>query len=82
MLKDSHKVTILGKTSGGGSCSVLSLSTANGAMFRISSLYRMSDLKNGSYYDIDTGVDPDCIIVKPENFYNREALTDYINNLF
>ena len=82
MLKDSHKVTLIGKTSGGGSCSVLPLSTANGAMFRISSPYRMSNLKNGSYYDTDTGIDPDCIIVKPENFYDREALTDYINNLF
>jgi hypothetical protein len=42
----------------------------------------MSYLKNGSYYDIDTGIEPDCYIVKPKNYYDREALTDYINQLF
>ena len=82
LLKTSHRVTLLGRTSGGGSCIALPLSTANGAMFRISSPYRMSHLNNGSYYDIDTGIDPDCVIVKTENFYDREALTEYINQLF
>ena len=82
LMKSSHKVTLLGRTTGGGSCSALSLTSSDGAMFQISSPYRMSYLKNGSYYDIDTGIDPDCVIVKPENFYDREALTDYINQLF
>ena len=82
VFKASHRVTILGQTSGGGSCSVLPMTTAAGSMFQISSPYRMSYMKNGSYYDTDTGIDPDCQIVKPENFYNREALTEYINQLF
>ena len=82
IFKASHKVTLIGQTSGGGSCSVLPMSTASGSMFQISSPNRMSYMKNGSYYDIDTGIDPDCVIVKPENFYNREALTEYINQLF
>ena len=82
LVKTSHMGTLLGQTSGGGSCIVLFLSTANGAMFRISSPYQMSHLNNGSYYDIDTGIDPDCVIVKTENFYDREALTEYINQLF
>ena len=82
VLKSSNKVTLLGQTSGGGSCSVLYMSTPSGASYRISSPYRMSYLKNGSYYDIDLGVDPNCYITKPENFYNRQALTDYINQLF
>ena len=81
-MKSSNKVTLLGQTSGGGSCSVLYMSTPSGASYRISSPYRMSYLKNGSYYDIDLGVDPNCYITKPENFYNRQALTDYINQLF
>ena len=81
-LKSSHRVTVLGQTSGGGSCSVLGLFTVHGAMFQISSPHHISYLKNGSYYDTDTGIDPDCIIVKPENFYNRETLTEYINQLF
>ena len=34
------------------------------------------------YYDVDQGVEPDYIIRNYENFYNREALTEYINSLF
>ena len=82
IFKSSRRVTLLGQESGGGSCSVLSLSTAYGSIFRISSPYRMSYLKNGSYYDIDTGIEPDVYIMKLTNFYDRKALTDYINNLF
>ena len=58
------------------------MSTAYGTSFQISSPNRMSYLKNGSYYDTDLGIEPDCYIVKPDNFYDREALTDYINQLF
>ena len=82
IFRSSNRVTLLGKTSGGGSCSILCLSTAYGASFQISSPYRLSYLKNGSYYDTDTGIVPDCYIMKPENFYDREALTEYINQLF
>ena len=82
IFRSSNRVTLLGKTSGGGSCSILCLSTAYGASFQISSPNRLSYLKNGSYYDTDTGIVPDCYIMKPENFYDREALTEYINQLF
>ena len=82
VLKSSQKVTLLGKTSGGGSCAVQQLSTACGTLFQISGRFRLSFLKNGSFYDIDQGVDPDFYIDDIANFYNREALTNYINNLF
>ena len=82
MFKNSHKVTLLGQASGGGSCSILHLSTGYGALFQISSPHNMSHVKNGSYYVIDDGVEPDFHIDKPANFYDRDALTDYINNLF
>ena len=81
-LKSSQKVTLLGKTSGGGSCVVQPLSTAWGTVFQISSSRRMSFLKNRSFYDIDQGVDPDYFINDSSNFYNRKALTAYINGLF
>ncbi|MBQ6502830.1 MAG: S41 family peptidase [Flexilinea sp.] len=81
-LQASDKVTILGRTSGGGSCIVQPLSTAWGTFFQISGSSRMSFLKNGSFYDIDTGVTPDYTITKPNKFYDHEALTDYINNLY
>ncbi len=82
IFRSSGRVTLLGKETGGGSCSVLTMSTAHGSLFKISSPKRMSYMKNGSYYDTDRGIQPDCIIVKPEHFYNRQALTDYINQLF
>ena len=81
-LKYSQKVTLIGQTSGGGSCVVQPMSTAYGTVFQISSCYRMSFLKNGSFYDIDQGVEPDYYIDHIANFYDREALTDFINGLF
>ena len=56
--------------------------TAYGTVFQFSAAQRMSFLKNGSFYDIDQGVEPDYYIANVENYYNRAALTDYINGLF
>jgi hypothetical protein len=42
---------------------------------------RLAFTKNGSFYDIDQGAEPDFTIAFPETFYDREGLTDYINNL-
>ena len=81
-LKSSEKVTLIGRTTGGGSCVVQPMSTAYGTLFQISSNMRMSFLKNGSFYDIDQGIDPDYYIDNIANLYNRAALTDFINNLF
>jgi hypothetical protein len=72
----------MGRTSGGGSCTVLPMSTAWGSIFQISSNKRMSFLKNGSYYDIDQGFEPDVYIDNIAGFYDREALTERINALY
>ena len=58
------------------------MTTAMGSMFTISGNNRMSFMKNGSFYDIDQGVEPDYYIGNVENFYDRKALSDYINSLF
>ena len=79
--KALDKVTLLGRTTGGGSCIIQPLSTAWGTFFQISGPQRMSFLKNGSFYDIDTGVAPDFTLLKPERYYDREWLTEYINEL-
>ena len=79
--KASDKVTVLGRTSGGGSCIVQPLSTAWGTFFQISGSRRMSFLKNGTFYDIDAGVAPDFTLTRPEKFYDKKMLTEYINNL-
>ena len=81
-LKSSQKVTLIGRTSGGGSCSVQPMTTAYGTVFQISSALRMSFLKNGSFYDIDQGIEPDYYIDNIENYYDRAALTRFINGLF
>ena len=82
MLKDTHKVTMMGRTSAGGSCEVQNASSAWGSSFTISSPKRSSFLKNGSFYDIDRGADPDYQISVPEKYYDRQALTNYINSLY
>ena len=80
--KNSGKVTLLGETTGGGTCTVMPLTTASGSIFNISSSIRLSFLKNGSFYDIDRGADPDIPITKTEHYYDRKALSEYINGLF
>lgn len=81
VLKNSHMVTMLGQTSGGGSCVVHPITTADGSVFQISGQTRLAYMKNGSFYDIDQGVEPDFIIPTPKQFYDREYLTGYINEL-
>ncbi len=81
VLKSSHKVTILGQTSGGGACAVMHASTADGAFFQFSSPYCLSFLKNGSFYDIDQGVTPDIFIRDFSTMYDREAMVEIIHNV-
>ena len=80
-LKSSGRVTLLGQTSGGGSCVVQPMTTAYGTLFQISAPQRMSFLKNGSFYDIDQGIEPDVHISRRASFYDRAALSDFINGL-
>ncbi len=77
----SPKVSLIGMTSGGGSCGVLKLTTAGGSMIQISGSKRISILKNGSFYDIDRGATPDYCITKISNYYDREFLTEWIDAL-
>ncbi|MBO4904527.1 MAG: hypothetical protein J5367_04830 [Lachnospiraceae bacterium] len=80
VFKNSHRVTILGQTSGGGACNVQPLTTADGFVIQISGASRLAYTKNGSFYDIDQGVDPDFILASPDMFYDREFLTGFIND--
>ncbi len=81
LFRESEKVTLLGKTSGGGACVVQFISSAWGTSFRISGPQRLCYMKNGSYYDIDQGARPDHSIENPADFYDRAALVTYINSL-
>ena len=82
VFKASNKVTMLGQVSGGGSCSIHCFSTAYGTGFQISGYRRFSVMKNGSFYDIDTGAEPHFYISDPAKFYDREALTEFIHGLY
>ena len=79
--KADGRVTLLGKTSGGGSCTVRMMATPWGSTYQISSSNRLSFAKNGSYYDVDKGVDPDYFIRDYSNFFDREALTEIISGI-
>ena len=41
----------------------------------------MSFTKNGSFYDIDRGADPDIYLGKEDSYYDREKLVEYIHSL-
>jgi hypothetical protein len=81
IFKESDRVTLIGRPSGGGACPVLNASTAWGTSFQISSNLRLSFLKNGSFYDVDRGAEPDFALTRFDQYYDRAALTDYINSL-
>jgi hypothetical protein len=41
----------------------------------------MSVVKNGSYYDIDQGIQPDVYLSDIDHYYDRERLTEFINQM-
>lgn len=79
-MKDSKKVNLIGQKTGGGSCVVGRCVTPDGNIMNISGIYKICYVKNGSWYDVDQGVDPDFALKDPSKFYNRTALVNYINN--
>ena len=79
--KTSHKVTLLGQESGGGSCAIHPLCTAGGSRYQVSGYRRFSIMKNGSFYDVDRRAQPDFFIGDVNKFYDRKELTEYINSL-
>lgn len=79
--RSSGRVTLIGQPTGGGSCVVQPCTTAAGTIFQISGNKQVSIIKNGSFYNTDNGVDPDFRLEKPESFYDRPALVEYLHNL-
>jgi len=79
--RGSGLVTLIGQTTGGGSCVVLPSTTAAGTIFQISGNKQISIMRNGSFYNTDAGVEPDFRLDKAESYYDRPALAEYLNNL-
>lgn len=76
-LKNCKDITLIGQTSGGGTCVVLPLSSARGTTFNISAPHQFCYLINGTYYNIDRGVGPDIYVSDMAKLYNR----NYVNSL-
>ena len=81
VFKEDPHVSIIGQKSGGGACTVGTISTATGTVLDISSNTRLSYIKNGSFYNVDLGAEPDFAISKYEHLFDREWLTKYIDDL-
>ncbi len=79
--KASGKVTLLGKASTGGTCTVQVLSAADGTLFCVSGRKRVNTVNNGIFYSVDAGVEPHYYLPTAEMLYDRQRLTDYINGL-
>jgi hypothetical protein len=79
--RSSGKVTLIGQTSGGGTCAVEHSGVADGSLFQYSSVNQISYVKNGSYYSVDQGVSPDYYLNTPESYYDRTSLATFIDKL-
>lgn len=79
--KSSGRVTILGRPSAGGSCVVRPSSTAIGSLIKLSGITQCSFPKNGAFYNIDEGIEPDIMLSSPESYYDREKLVAYLDSL-
>lgn len=80
-IKGTYNITLIGQRSGGGSCSVLPCTTASGAQFQISGTNQISIIKNGSFYNSDTGIEVDVPITSADTMYDREKLVEFIHEL-
>lgn len=74
-------VTIIGATSGGGSCSVLPCLSPIGTGYSMSSPNEICKIHNAKFESIDEGVTPDIRISNINNFYNRTELVTWLATL-
>jgi hypothetical protein len=79
MLKIRQKATLIGQTSGGGGCMVKPLGSADGTLFQISGNMSMRVAHNGSFNDIDQGMEPDYRLGDPSAFYDRASMAKDID---
>lgn len=42
---------------------------------------QLSIVRNGSFYNIDQGIEPDVVLTQIESFYGREDLVDYLHTI-
>lgn len=85
IFQDLNIGKIIGQNTGGGSCSVLPLTLADGTCFTISSNESFRKLDEStfrtSYVSTENGIECDQKLTHPY-FYNDQSLSDYINSLY
>ena len=81
MFEQAGNVTLIGQRTGGGSNAVLPATSASGTLFQISGNLQIATVRNGAFYNVDTGVEPHVRLNYPESFYDRDGLVEMIHNL-
>ena len=81
ILKSDGRVTLIGQQSGGGGCAVYTTAAADGTVFNISSSYEFCMVKNGSYYSVDEGIEPDIYIRDLSKLFDRSWVDEYLKTI-
>ncbi len=79
--KQNRGVTVIGQRSSGGACYVSKMTTASGSFITISDPLTEVAMMNGSYYNVDRGVEPDIYLSKLDSYYDRKDLVEFIHGL-
>jgi len=81
IFQQAGNVTLIGQRTGGGSNGVLPATSASGTLFQISGNLQIATVRNGAFYNVDTGIEPHVRLNYPESFYDRESLVEMIHRL-
>ena len=74
-------VTLLGRRTRGGTCTVASGISSIGTYFKYSSSYQLSLCKDGNYSHINNGVTPDYEITDYSSIFDRSKLVTKIHDI-
>ena len=81
IFRQAGNVTLIGQRTGGGSNGGLPATSASGTLFQISGNLQIATVRNGAFYNVDTGIEPHVRLNYPESFYDRESLVEMIHSL-
>lgn len=74
ILQENKAASIVGETTGGGSCAVMPMISPEGDSFQISGMYEDGTLtSDNAFVSSDSGIHPD-ITISPTNFYTDATL--------
>ncbi|MBR3160295.1 MAG: hypothetical protein IKF14_14515 [Atopobiaceae bacterium] len=77
-LRASHRVTLVGTCTGGGSFQTTTALTASGSAFAFANNMQLNYVENGSIFDVEHSVDAAIQVASPRSLYDRAALVALI----